>query len=77
MWKSGKANEKIKNNSICVLINGQYIRNMNYIKDINEQLVFVSNIARVCNYQEFTIEQGELCRYKNIIVTEKQEINLE
>lgn len=64
MWKSAEADEKIKNNSICVLVNSQHIRNMTNIKDINEQLVFVSNVPRMCNFQEFIIEKGELCRYK-------------
>jgi len=74
MWNSAEADENIKNNSICVLLTGQRIRNM---KHINEQLVFVSNISRVCNFQEFDIEKGEMRRYKKIIVTEKQEINLD
>jgi hypothetical protein len=78
MWISVEAMEDIKNNSICVALNGyESIRNMKYKDDINKNLVFVSNCPIESDEDDnIAIKEGTICRVKKLDIYEHQERNL-
>jgi len=68
-WFSARAFEDIQNNSICVYLRGlDAIRTMKYSEDIEEDLVYVSNIPMINQSEDFIIEKEVMCRYMPIVV---------
>jgi len=67
--------QNIHNNTICVKTNDG-IRNMFHSGDINDNLVYVSNIPTIdmCD-SNFIINSGEYCRYIDIVVLPKKDLN--
>jgi hypothetical protein len=76
MWKSAEVFEDIQNNSVCVLLEKRYIRKMKYDDDIENELVFVSNVPRILEKDNFIIKEHEMCRYKEIIILDKSEMSI-
>jgi hypothetical protein len=77
MWESAGTLEHVQNNSICVLQDNKYIRNMKYINDINETLVLVSNIPTIYDKEDFIIKKGDMCRYRKVWCIDKDNINID
>ena len=65
--------EDINNNSICVKTS-KGIMNMKRENDINEVLVYVRNISPD-DCEEFIIKAGQLCRYIDIVIMPKMNLN--
>lgn len=74
MYESFEALEVIKNYSICVLIEGEKIRNFHYHDDIDKQLVYINNCITI-EGEILQIKKGEMCRAIKINVSPNFNIN--
>lgn len=64
------AGEEITNNTICVVIMDT-IRTMQYRGDINGKLVFVDQVPKFDQDENFKIKKGELIRCVELTVVPK------
>ena len=71
-WRTYMAIEELNNNTICVL-EGNAIRNMRHREDINERLVFVSNVDPE-PYLHKQIKKNNHCRCIEVNIKTRQYI---
>ena len=72
-WRTYMAIEELNNNTICVFVEGNAIRNMKHREDINERLVYVSNIDPE-PYLHKPINKHDLCRCVEVSIIAKEYI---